>query len=140
MELKPLLAARASHAVLGAVAGICGLGVWQDDGLMPEPVATVLAAALVGLGALVVVRSMRMGVECRNGAVRVRGLLLSRTVPRASIEDITPFPALRWRDSDGRRRWTPLVFLMDSSRGSDSFRRHNAGELTRLRRWVRRDA
>ena len=107
---------------------------------MPEPVATVLAAALVGLGALVAVRSMRIGIECRNGAVRVRGLLRSRTVPRASIEDITRFPALRWRDRDGRRRWTPIVFLMDSSRGLDSFRRHNARELTRLRRWVRGDA
>jgi hypothetical protein len=137
VDVRPSPAAGLAHAVLGSVPAAFAIGVWGDDGLLPEVVAAPVAAALVGLGILVAVRAIRMRVECRNGSVRVRGLLRDRAVPRTSIEDVTDFPALRWRDGAGRLRWTPVTFLMDGPRAFESYRRHNAREIDRLRRWVR---
>ena len=77
-----------------------------------------------------------MSVECSNGQVRVRGLFLTRVVPRAAVDEVTDFPALVWRDGRGRHRWTPIVFLMDSSRSPTRFRQENASSLVRLRRWI----
>jgi hypothetical protein len=44
--------------------------------------------------------------------LRVRGLLLTRDGPRLTIKKVAGFPALRWIGGSGRRRWTPIVFLM----------------------------
>jgi hypothetical protein len=77
-----------------------------------------------------------MNVECRNGQVRVRGLFLTRVVPRDDVDGVTDFPALVWRDGGGRRRWTPIVFLMDSPRAPTRFRQENAWNLVRLRWWI----
>jgi hypothetical protein len=137
VKLTPLPIARLAHASLGVVAAAFGLGLWRD-GFAPEPVATAIAAVLAGGGVVIVVRSVRMGVECRDGVVRVRGLLLTRVVPRASIDAVTDFPSLLWRDDKGRRRWTPVAFLYDSPRSLGQIRRHNASELERLRGWIRR--
>jgi hypothetical protein len=137
VELTPLPLSRVAHAFLGVAAMPFGVGLWVD-GFTPEPAARGLAVAVLGIGALVAVRSLRLGVECRDGVVRVRGLLRTRVVPRASIEEITDLPALRWRDTAGRRRWTPIVFLGDSPGSFIHFRRHNAAELDRLRRWTTR--
>jgi hypothetical protein len=133
VTLSPLPIARWAHASLGVVLVAIGAGLWRDR-FAPEPVAMALAAVLAGVG--VVVRSMRMGVDCRDGVVRVRGLVLTRVVPRASIEEVTNFPSLVWRDAKGRRRWTPVAFLFDSPRSLSHIRRHNASELDRLRGWI----
>ncbi len=137
VELTPLLIARFAHAFLGVVAMTFGYALWVD-GFAPQPLSSTLAAAVFGVGAVITVRSFRIGVACRNGRVRVRGLLLTRVVAAGSIEEVTDFPALRWRDGAGRRRWTPIVFLGDSPRALSCFRRHNAVEVDRLRRWVAR--
>ena len=137
MELSPLPLTKLAHAALGVAAMALGVGLWSD-GFPPEPVARALAAVLLSLGGVVAIRSWRIGVECRDGGVRVRGLLSTRLVPRASIEKVTKFPALRWRDSVGRRRWTPIAFLGDSPGAFSRYKRHNAAELDRLRRWITR--
>jgi hypothetical protein len=137
VELTPLPLTKLAHASLGVAAMGFGVGLWVD-GFTPELIARALAAALLGVGAVIAVRSLRIGLECRDGVVRVRGLLRTRVVPRATIEEITGLPALRWRDSEGRRRWTPIVFLSDSPGAFSHFRRHNAAELDRLRRWITR--
>lgn len=137
MLLTPLPLTKLAHASLGVAAVAIGVGLW-GDGFAPEPVARALAALFSGIGAVVAVRSLRIGVECRDGSVRVRGLLRSRLVPRASIEGVTDFPALRWRDSAGRERWTPIAFLGDSPGAFSHYTRHNAAELDRLRRWITR--
>ena len=118
--------------MFGAVIGVVGYGVWVDHGPVPDSLAATAAAGLVALGVLIAVRSMRLGVRCGNGAVRVRGLVLTR----ASIEDVTSFPALRWRDRAGRPRWTPIMWMAGSPRALDRYRAHNARELGRLRKWV----
>jgi hypothetical protein len=135
VQLTPSPASRLAHAGLGVAAGALGVGVAQD-GFAPEAAATILAALLVCLGLVIVIRSALIGVDCRDGQVRVRGLLLTRVVPRASVYEVTGFPALLWRDSGGRRRWTPVVFLMDSPRALPRFRQENFSNLVRLRRWI----
>ena len=105
MLLTPLPLTKLAHASLGVAAVPIGVGLWVD-GFAPEPVVRALAAVLVSIGAVVAVRSLRIGVECWDGGVRVRGVLRTRLVPRSSIEEVTSFPALWWRDSAGRRRWT----------------------------------
>ena len=105
--------ARVAHTALGVAVMAFGVGLWMD-GFGPEPVARLLAAVVACVGAVIAVRSLRVGVECGDGAVRVRGLLRTRVVPGSSIEELTSFPALRWRDSAGRGRWTPIAFLSDS--------------------------
>ena len=105
---------------------------------MPPWLAATLAPALVVVGVLVAVRALRMGVTCRNGTARVRGLLLSRAVPRVAVAEITDFPALSWQDATGRRRWTPLSFFGATGGVLDSMRNHNSEQLDLLRLWVRR--
>lgn len=135
MELTPSRIPRLAQATPAVAAGVLGLGAGAEDSL-PGPVRAALAALLICLGVVIVVRSRRMGVECRNGQVRVRGLLLTRVVPRADVDEVTDFPALVWRDGAGRRRWTPIVFLMDSPRAPARFRQENVSSLARLRRWI----
>ena len=129
--------ARVAHASLGVAAMALGVGIWVD-GFALEPAASVLAAVVVGIGAVVAVRSLRIGVECRDGTVRVRGLLRTRLVTKTSIEELTGFPALRWRDNAGRGRWTPIAFLGDNPGALSRYKRHNDAELDRLRRWIAR--
>jgi len=124
-----------AHAALGVAAMPFGVGLWVD-GFAPELVARALGTALLGVGVVIAVRSARIGVECRDGIVRVRGLVRTRAVSRASIEAVTDLPALRWRDSKGRRRWTPIVFLGNSPGAFGHLNRHNAADVDRLRRWV----
>jgi len=135
VELTPSRVARLAHATLGVAAGALGLAVAAEESL-PGAVRAVLAALLVFLGVVIVVRSRRIGVECRDGRVRVRGLLMTRVVPRADVDEVTDFPALVWRDGGGRRRWTPIVFLMDNPGALSRFRQENAASLVRLRRWI----
>jgi hypothetical protein len=137
VELTPLPLAKLAHASLGVAVSVLGVGLWVD-GFAPEPAAKALAAIAVIVGALMVVRSVQIGVECRGGEVQVRGLVRRRLVPRASIEELTSFPALRWRDSAGRSRWTPIAFLSDSPAAFSHYKRHNAAELDRLRMWITR--
>jgi hypothetical protein len=137
VKVTPLPIARFAHASLGVVALVVGVGLWRDRSA-PGLVAPALAVLLVGIGVVLVVRSVGMGVECRDGVVCVRGLFLTRTVPRVSIERVTTFPALMWRDDKGRRRWTPVMFLADSPRTWGYIRRYNASELDRLRGWIGR--
>ncbi len=137
-ELRPLLSARVAHTSLGLLPVGVGVRVWQDDAV-PARLAAVLAPVLEVVGVLVVVRALRLGVTCRDGRAHVRGLLLTRAVPRAAVEEVTAFPALRWRDATGRHRWTPLVFLATPTGALRSVTDHNAAQLRLLRRWVRRD-
>jgi hypothetical protein len=137
VELSPLPAARVGHAFLGLTTAVAGVGVWLDR-LGPKPLSPAVAVLLVGLGAVIAVRSLRMGVDCRNGVVEVRGLFFTRRVPRVRIDHVTGFPALRWRDDAGRCRWTPIVFLIDSPGTLSHVRRHNTEDLDRLRTWIGR--
>lgn len=136
MELRPLLGARIGHALLGLVPAGIGVEIWQDEAVPPWLAAT-LAPALVVLGARVAVRALRMGLTCRDGTARVRGLLLSRAVPRVAVTEVTDFPALRWQDATGRRRWTPLCFFGVTGGVLEAVRDHNSEQLGILRRWVR---
>ncbi len=140
MELAPSPTAKVAHASLGAACAALGVGLWAEDGLLTAAIGLPLAAGLVCLGVGVALRCARLGVECRNGTVRVRGLLLTRTVPRGNIDGISSFPALRWRDGADRRRWTPMVFFMSNPGGLDRHRRHVEESVRQLRRWVGRDA
>ncbi|SDN85868.1 hypothetical protein [Geodermatophilus sp. DSM 45219] len=135
MELRALLRARVAHALLGLVPAGTGVEVWQDEAVPPWLAAT-LAPALVVLGVLVAVRALRMGLTCRDGTALVQGLLLSRAVPRVAVTEVTDFPALRWQDATGRRRWTPLSCFGTTGGVLQSVRDHNSEQLGILRRWV----
>ena len=110
LVIRPLPMSRRSHLILAiAVPVICG-GIGS---LFSGTVALVLQLVGVPAGIYLAVRGYRWAVFVRPDAFVVRGLLRTRTIPRAAVVEVTFTPALRWRLPSGRRRSTPLVGLME---------------------------
>jgi len=96
------------------------------------------AAAVLALGAALVVRGYRLGVRCEADRLVVRGLLWTRVIPRHRIRTVTDFPAVRWETAAGRGRWTPVTAFMSGSGEPASLTEAKARCVARLRRWARR--
>ncbi len=96
------------------------------------------AAVMMVAGAVWLVRIPRLGVFGVAGIVTVRGHFWSRSIPRASVDALTDFPALLWRAGNGRRRWTPLLMFVTTGGVLAFVVRHNEEQLARLERWLRR--
>ncbi|MFF7279552.1 hypothetical protein [Streptomyces griseorubiginosus] len=120
-----------------------GLGVVPAAGsLVYTAQASDVYPRLAGCTVLVVcvviaVRGYRLGVSCRDAELTVRGYLWTRTIPRGSITEITGFPAVRWTDSRGRGRWSPLWAFHTSSREPTRTTAAKAQSTEALRRWLR---
>ena len=87
------------------------------------------AAALGFLGLLSGFRGARGSVTLDPEAVTVRGLMWSRTIPREAItlmdEDGVFAPTIEWTSARGTKRLTPLMFLVDTSKGWGPIGEHN---------------
>ncbi|MER8043127.1 hypothetical protein [Streptomyces sp. NPDC094032] len=127
MDLLPTVPNRIANASLGVVPSVAFV-------LQASEAGWALAAALACLP--LAVRGWRMGVRCEQGHLVVRGLVWSRRIERGRITGLTDFPAVRWIDRGGRRRWTPVLALVRASgepASADDRKRENEA---RLRRWV----
>jgi hypothetical protein len=130
MTLRPLLATRIANTLPGGFVALFGLEYDQAH----RQVVVVLA---VIAGVTLAVRGYRVGVECTAEQAIVRGHLWTRSVRRDSIFEVTSFPALRWRTSGGRVRWTPVLAFADSSGMLPFVLRHSEECTERLEHWAR---
>ncbi|MBC3761830.1 hypothetical protein ACUN7V_17085 [Quadrisphaera oryzae] len=134
MVLSPLPITKVACALLAPAAALVAGALVVDP---PVPVLSQAAALpLAVLAVVVLVRSPRLQVRCDSRGVTVHGILWSRTIPRHAVVAVTDWPAVTWRDADGRRRWTPITFLPISGRVAGFVLRHNQNEIARLRTWT----
>ncbi|MFD3958260.1 MULTISPECIES: hypothetical protein [Streptomyces] len=135
MQLSPTPLNRLANSCLGVVPAVAGIAyaVQADRGVLR------LAAGLVVIAfAVLAVRGYRLGVTCEHVRMTVRGYLRTRVIDRERISEITDFPAVRWTDRTGRKRWTPLLALRTSPGEFPAIRLHKERAVSRLRRWAQR--
>ncbi|MFF8376362.1 hypothetical protein ACF07V_09570 [Streptomyces sp. NPDC015661] len=135
VEIVPAFANRVANGVLGVVFGLGSLLY----GTQAEEAWARVAAAVVGLGcAVLAVRGYRAGVRCEGGRLVVRGFLWTRVVPRAAVDAVTDFPAVRWTTPAGRKRWTPVTAFATVSGETAGARSRKLAGTAKLRRWAAR--
>ncbi|GAA1603278.1 hypothetical protein GCM10009789_66610 [Kribbella sancticallisti] len=133
MDLKPQLISRIAQTVLWlALAGIVIGYLIDTQGFEPVPLA--ISGLALALGVLLAVRSQRMGVRYGPDGIEVRGILLSRRIPRSQIVRITNFPAVRWTTEAGKGRWTP-IFAFYGIGQLASVERYNQFCILQLQTW-----
>jgi hypothetical protein len=129
--LRPLRISRFANCTPGVCATVIGALAGGDDSL--GPVGWVLAMILIPAGTLLAVRGYRLSVRCDHTTITVYGLLRTRTILKASIIEITPFPAVRWQAPTGPLRWTPVSAFAESFSPFSVIREHNERSISRLR-------
>ncbi|MEY9850639.1 hypothetical protein ABH923_000317 [Leifsonia sp. EB41] len=120
---SPLFLAAPHRSVVASIAGgvfigIVGLLAVVGIFVPYTPAESTVRLPLI-IGAILlltfavfcVARAPRLGVTLYADRAVVTGQLWSRTVPRDSIEDIAPLPALIWRDAQGRKHHTQINAL-----------------------------
>ncbi|GAA3794344.1 hypothetical protein ACFS5L_37450 [Streptomyces phyllanthi] len=134
MELSPSLWNRVANSGLGVVPGVVSVLYWAQagDGLRR------LAAGVAVVGcAVLAVRGCRLGASCAGGKLTVRGYLRTRVIPRASITEITDFPAVRWTTGTGCTRWTPITAFATAAGETAGSRGSKERSIASIRRWAR---
>lgn len=132
--MKPLLITRVSNAlvwpVLAVVVVVALIG--SDAHLAVVVIAAgVCLAAAAYLGLL----GWRVGVVCEEAAIEVHGLFRRRRIPREEIIAVTNFPAVRWKSSSGRVRWSPIFAFANPGRVVPFVERHNEAAVAILQDW-----
>lgn len=82
-----------------------------------------------------------MRIQCTTKHVEVHGLLWTRRIDLADVDEVDhvgPLPAMRWTDRHRRKRWTPLSALMSGPLNVTGLQERNVRELAKLADWVRR--
>jgi hypothetical protein len=100
------------------------------------PVRAAGVLALIGI--VLASRGYRLAVETRSDSITVWGMVRTRVIPRASITEITNYPAIVWTDPTGRRRWSPVLAFQTPSRALPGVAENHAACVKRLRQWARR--
>jgi hypothetical protein len=133
VELKPLLITRICNAsVWPLLVGVVVIAL-RDD----LPLAVVIVGALVCVGAAVYLAMLgwRLGVVFDADGIEVHGLLRSRKIAKEEIVAITNFPAVRWKNADGKSRWTPIFAFANPGRVIPLVERHNEAAISILQDW-----
>ncbi|MEV8377109.1 hypothetical protein AB0P21_30490 [Kribbella sp. NPDC056861] len=101
------------------------------------PLAVVIVGALVCVGAAVYLAMLgwRLGVVFDADGIEVNGLLRSRRIAKEEIVAITNFPAVRWKNADGKARWTPIFAFANPGRVIPLVERHNEAAISILQDW-----
>ena len=108
MIFRPGLATRLTLAFVGLAIPVLAV-----VGVVNVELASWLDSSWVALAWFISViyfpvRGYRMMVRVDADQVVIRGWWWTRTMPRTAVRTVTVFPALRWVDRAGRRRWSPL--------------------------------
>jgi hypothetical protein len=113
--------------------GIATVGAGAARAVLAQDLGIrVVMVAVMAVGVWLSVRGSRMAVVVDPESVIVRGLLWSRHIRRDAVVEVTRLAGLRWRDGQGRRRWTPLVIFLESSGSIETSRRYNQARLREL--------
>ena len=99
------------------------------------PTGLLAAALFVGPGVFLAIRWIRAGVIIRDDSITYRGYLWSRTISRHRVIEITSSKWLRWIDSGGTTRRTPLVAFWNIPRNTAGMDIHNDDVVLSIRRW-----
>jgi hypothetical protein len=114
--------------VLGGLAFVSAYPTWL---IAP----TLIAGVVLGL------RGFRMSVTCTDSALVVRGMFMTRTIPRTAITSIPDnaclVPHVNWRDERGRSRWSPILVFAVGQRELPFFGRPKIAQLAKVRKWSR---
>ncbi|MEV4349008.1 hypothetical protein AB0J83_31510 [Actinoplanes sp. NPDC049596] len=117
----------------GLVFPAAGIGVaalvWSSSSGIPRLAVTVLFPVI---GFIACLRGWQMRVVVERGVIVVYGFFRKRMIGVGQVERLTSYPALRWRDSRGRARWTPVWIFADNPRWPMTWRRYNQAQLRRL--------
>ncbi|MHA7984956.1 hypothetical protein ACX9R5_04045 [Rathayibacter sp. CAU 1779] len=116
--------------VVGFVVGFTSGTVW---------LLAILGVLLAAYGVVVAVRGQTVSVTLSSDAATVRGLMLTTTVPRASIRKATNKPSLEWTDAAGREHSTRITALNLGNRSgmAPAVVKHVDAEYERLKAWIR---
>lgn len=135
MTLRPLLVSRIAGLVPGILVASFAWPLAED---LTGYAAFAILAPLAG-GGLLAVRGYRTLVSLEQDRIVVRGLLWSRTIPRAQVVAITGYPALKWRRSSGHYIYTPLTMFTNAG-ALRVIEAHNEACLDRLADLVQQPA
>jgi hypothetical protein len=124
LELRPLLVTRFAHMVPGGL--VVAVGLWSG---FTDSASWAACAALVTVGAVLAFRACRLGVTVTDRDLVIHGLVLTRTIPRESIADVTDWPAVVWRSELPGPQHSRIVAFR-------SARRYNAERVALLRHTV----
>jgi hypothetical protein len=132
MTFRPRLATRLALAFVGFANPALAVVLVANLGL-----ASVLDSLWVALAWFISViyfpvRGYRMMVRVDADHVVIRGWWWTRTVPRTAVRTVTVFPALRWVDRAGRRRWSPLWMFVQPTLQRDRQLDAEVDALTRV--------
>jgi len=134
VTLRPLVIARCGHALFGGAVAAGSTNLWDEGS---GRFAAFLGAIGFTLGIVVVVRSFLMRVVVADGVVDIQGWMWSRRIPRAVVTGVSEFPAVRWTDASGRKRWSPVVWMMRGGRALPFIERYNQEQVEKLRKLVK---
>jgi len=135
--IRPLRLARRmglGAALFLIVAG--GVSIWQGTWVSPGWPQTVTGASAAVIGVVAAIRNHRVRIVLRRDEMVVYGQLWSRSVPRASITSITPWPSVKWTDSRGRERSTPVTPLFTGRDAAPELAEHALRGRKTLHEWA----
>ena len=102
---------------------------------LPTTGGAVAAALIIAVNVALTTRWIRAGVIIHDDSITYRGYLWSRTISRHRIIEVTSAKALRWIDSRGTTRRTPLVAFWNIPRNTTGMDIHNDDVVLSIRRW-----
>ncbi|WP_123955439.1 hypothetical protein [Frondihabitans sp. 762G35] len=119
--------------IIMALAG--GFFIYAGTTITPGWPWFVIGVLAIVFGIVTAIRIPRARVTLRQDQMVVYGQLWSRTIPRQSITSITPWPFVKWTDSRGRKRSTPVSVL--NARGAlPKFAEHAHEGRDVLHKWA----
>ncbi|WP_238008566.1 hypothetical protein KZZ52_31805 [Dactylosporangium sp. AC04546] len=140
MVFRPMLETRIACSVPGLMlAGFVGDGALRQA----DAVLLALAGPVVILGVVLAVRAYRMAVIVDGRTVTVRGMCLSRTVPRSGVDALHDgdtrllfvfSPTISWHDEAGTAKRTSLWMFGNPVQQIADVAGHNQRTLRELRR------
>ncbi|MFZ7086870.1 hypothetical protein [Curtobacterium sp. RRHDQ10] len=108
-----------SNSTIGGLVAAMGVVVFGAAYERPSDVLVffpLIVIPALGIGAVLVRNALRLGVDCGDDGIVVRGLLWSRRIPWKAISAVSSDPAgewfmpvVTWRTVRGSRRLTPLT-------------------------------
>lgn len=140
LVFRPLVGTRVACAVAVALPATLA---WGGTAQHADPMVRTLAVPAVVLGVLLAVRAFRMAVIVEARTVTVRGMVRSRTLPRAGVDALHddfmplvlgPIPTVFWRQADNTERRTRLWMFGEPQYQFADVTGHNRRTISRLRK------
>lgn len=106
-------------------------------GLITE-VPQGIRAALVVAAMWLIYRGPNLGVVLSEEAIRIRGLLWSRSIAIDRVLRTTLLAGVRWRSASGRTRWSPIMAFAEATAVIPRVSRHNDWAMDTVGDWIYR--